>query len=112
MAHLTLGFVFCFFTAAVVIVGDILLKLAADGAKPVFSGLVAAGCAIYAVSAIFWFYAMREITLAQAGVAYSMLTLIALCAIGALWFDETLHTREYLGIACALAAMLLLARVT
>ena len=54
---------------------------------------------------------MRHVTLAQAGVAYSMLTLLALCAIGAIWFGEQLYAREYLGILCALAAMVLLARV-
>lgn len=109
--HIFVGFVFAFITAIVVIAGDIVLKVAADGQKSVWSGAVLAGCVIYAASAIFWFYAMRQVTLAQAGVAYSMLTLLALCAIGSVWFGEPLYMREYLGIVCALAAMVLLARV-
>ncbi len=112
MSQLTAGFIFCVVTAALVIVGDVLLKLAAEGDRSIWSGDVFAGCAIYALSAIFWFYAMREITLAQAAVAYSMLTLLALSAIGALWFEEVLRAREYFGIACAITAMVLLARVT
>ncbi len=111
MLHIAYGFGFTFITALVVIVGDVVLKIAADGNKAVWSALVLTGCAIYAASAIFWLYAMRHVTLAQAGVAYSMLTLLALCAIGAIWFDEQLYAREYLGILCALAAMVLLARV-
>lgn len=55
---------------------------------------------------------MRHITLAQAGVAYSMLTLLALYAIGALVFGEELRMREYTGIGCALVSMILLSRVT
>ena len=112
MTHLVFGFFFAFITAIVVIAGDTVLKIAADANKPLLSGLVLSGCAIYAVSAIFWLYAMRHVTLAQAGVAYSMLTLLALCAIGVLWFDERLYAREIAGIGCALAAMILMVRVT
>lgn len=108
MTQTLFGFTFAFITAAVVIAGDFILKLAADGDKPVWSGYVIAGCLIYALSAIFWFYAMRYVTLAQAGVAYSMLTLLALCALGVFWFDEQMALREYAGICCALAAMALI----
>jgi undecaprenyl phosphate-alpha-L-ara4N flippase subunit ArnF len=111
MTQVLFGFLFALITALVVIAGDIILKIAADGARPMLSWLVAGGAAIYALSALFWFLAMRQVTLAQAGVAYSMLTLLALCAIGVLWFGERLYLREYIGIACALAAMVLLVRV-
>ncbi len=110
MTHILFGFGFTCLTALVVIVGDTLLKLAADGDHPVTSTLVLAGCAIYAVSAIFWLYAMRHVTLAQAGVTYSMVTLLALCAIGAFWFEEPIRAREVAGIFCALSAMLLMVR--
>lgn len=112
MTQIVFGFSFAFVTAIVVIAGDMVIKIAADKAMPVWSHLVIAGCGIYAISAIFWFYAMRHVTLAQAGVAYSMLTLLALCAIGVIWFNEELFLREWLGICCALAAMVLMVRVT
>ncbi|MEM8728884.1 MAG: EamA family transporter [Pseudomonadota bacterium] len=112
MSNVLFDFGFSLITAMVVIAGDFILKLAADGDKPAWSGLVMVGAAIYAVSALFWFFAMRHVTLAQAGVAYSMLTLLALCLIGVTYFGERLETREFLGIACALAAMVLMVRVT
>lgn len=111
MTQIIIGFTFAFVTALVVIAGDIVLKFAADAGKPVLSGLVLAGCAVYALSAVFWLFAMRHVTLAQAGVAYSMLTLLALCVIGVVWFDERLAARELAGIGCALAAMILMVRV-
>ena len=40
-----------------------------------------------------------------------MRTLIALAIIGALYFNETLHAREYAGLGCALLAMVLMSRV-
>ncbi len=111
MTHLLFGFGFTFITALVVIVGDTALKYAADGDQPMWSGFVALGCILYAVSALFWFFAMQHMTLVQAGVAYSMITLLALALIGAVWFGGALHAREYAGLACALTAMVLLSRV-
>lgn len=104
------GLMFSLFTGLVVIAGDVVLKIAAerDGGSTV--PLVAAGCAIYGASAILWFYAMRHTTLAQAAVAYSMFTLLALAAIGAFWFKEDLGGREWAGIGFALASMVMMAR--
>ena len=111
MDHLLFGFAFTFVTAVIVIAGDYVIKLAADGGQPMWSGLVVLGVILYGSSALFWFYAMQHVTLAQAGVAYSMLTLIALAIIGAVYFNETLHAREYAGIGCALMAMVLMSRL-
>jgi len=105
------GFGFIAVTALVVIAGDYLLKLAADRGLPVISALVAVGIVLYAISALLWFGAMRHLTLGMAGVAYSMLTLVALALIGAVMFGERLGLRECAGIGCALTAMLLMVRV-
>jgi undecaprenyl phosphate-alpha-L-ara4N flippase subunit ArnF len=111
MTSLAFGLGLTLFTAIVVIAGDIILKLAADRDHTVLSGLVVAGCLLYAASALLWFGAMRHVTLAQAGVAYSMFTLIALALLGALVFGERLEGREIAGLGCALAAMALMSRV-
>jgi undecaprenyl phosphate-alpha-L-ara4N flippase subunit ArnF len=105
------GLGFIAVTAFVVITGDYVLKLAADRSLPALSALVAVGVGLYAVSALLWFGAMRHLTLGQAGVAYSMLTLVALALIGALAFGERLGLRECAGIGCALTAMALMVRV-
>lgn len=111
MLAIFFGFGFCLFTALVVIFGDYLIKLAADDGQPVVSMLVMSGCALYAASAILWYFALLHVTLSQAGVAFSMFTLLALCAMGAVYFNEPLYLREYAGIACALLAMVLMVRV-
>ena len=112
MTNLAFGLGFTLVIALVVILGDLILKLAADRNHAIVSALVVAGCILYAVSALLWFGAMRHVTLAQAGVAYSMFTLIALAALGAIVFGETLRAREFAGLGCALAAMVLMMRVT
>ncbi|MEL6409383.1 MAG: hypothetical protein AAGK67_12195 [Pseudomonadota bacterium] len=111
MSQFAFGYGFTLFTALIVIVGDFVIKTAADAGYTITSGYVLMGVLLYGASAICWFYAMQHVTLAQAGVAYSMLTLIALAIIGAVWFDEALHAREYAGLACALLSMLLMSRI-
>lgn len=111
MTNFLFGYGFALFTALIVIAGDVVLKYAASSGLPLTSRHVVAGCALYAGSAILWYFAMRHITLAQAGVAYSMLTLMALAVIGAAYFDEPLQAREYLGLLFALMAMALMSRL-
>ncbi|MEO1537166.1 MAG: hypothetical protein AAFR73_05490 [Pseudomonadota bacterium] len=101
------GLLFSLFTALVVILGDIAIKIAADRAA-LASAHMALGIGLYAASAVLWFFAMRYVSLGQAVVAYSMLTLIALFVIGAVMFEEPVGLREIGGILCALAAMALM----
>lgn len=101
------GLLFSLFTALVVILGDVAIKVAADRAAltSVHMGL---GVVLYAASAVLWFFAMRYVSLGQASVAYSMLTLIALFVIGAIAFDEPVGAREVAVMVCALAALALM----
>ena len=101
------GFFFALLTSLLVICGDTLIKVAADRAA-ITSPQMYAGMALYALSAICWFYTMRHVGLAEGAVAYSMLTLVALCLIGATVFDEAIGLREVLGLIFALAAMWLM----
>ncbi len=101
------GLLFSLFTALVVILGDYAIKLAADRAALTSAPMVA-GMVLYAGSAILWFFAMRHVSLGQAAVAYSMLTLVALFIMGAVLFDEPFGKREIAGMACALMAMVLM----
>lgn len=111
MVSVVLGYGFCLFCALVVILGDTLIKHAADGDHPLSSSTFLAGAGLYLLSALLWYFAMRHITLAQAGVAFSMFTLLALCLIGATVFGEQILPREALGIALAVVSMMLMTRI-
>lgn len=101
------GLLFSLFTALVVILGDLSIKIAAD--KAALKSLhMTLGVTLYAASAVLWFFAMRHVSLGQAAVAYSMLTLIALFIIGTIFFGEPMGLRDIAGIGCALAAMILM----
>ena len=103
------GLVFSLFTALTVVIADVAIKLAADR-ESLTSPHMLLGAALYAASAILWFLAMRHISLGQAAVAYSMLTLIALFLIGWIGFGEPATAREIAGVVCALAAMALMSQ--
>ena len=90
-----IGLSFALLTGLVVIFGDVVIKHRRGPQRSRHRrGCWSLGCLIYAASAVLWFWAMRHTTLAQAGVAYSMFTLLALALIGAVWFKETLAMRE------------------
>lgn len=111
MPSVLIGFLFSMLTALIVIGADTLIKIAADGGKSLTSPLMLISYVLYAGSAIAWYAAMRHVALGQGGVAYSMFSLLALCAIGAVAFGEPIRTREIAGIGCALMAIVLMARV-
>lgn len=108
MSQIAIGFLFSFFTAGVVLIGDVFIKQAADAGHTMTSRLVLVGIVLYAASALLWFVSVRHIPLASAGVAFSMASLVALALIGAFYFKEPLALRDIAGIGCALMAMVLM----
>ncbi|MEZ5777287.1 MAG: hypothetical protein R3E44_02890 [Paracoccaceae bacterium] len=110
MLSIFYGYTFALITALIVIAGDIVLKHAADSGQPLASPPAVLGSALYAVSGILWYFTMRHVTLAQGGVAFAMFTLLAICAIGAVHFEEEIRTRDAAGIGCAILSMVLLSR--
>ena len=111
MFQIAAGYLLAMTCALIVILGDTILKSAADKGHTTLSVPLVVGCGFYALSAIAWFWAMRHISLTQGAVAYTMFSLLALCLIAVAIFDETLGAREYLGIVCALMAVVLMVRV-
>lgn len=111
MLNIALGYTFALMTAIAVIAGDYFIKVAADDALSIFSRPFLVGSSLYVVSAIMWYGSMRHVSLAQAGVAYSMLTLLAVCILAAVVFGETIGGREVLGIGLALFSMFLMVRI-
>ena len=110
MSPIVLGLLFSTSTALVVLAGDVVIKLAADQGQSAWSPHVLLGAGLYAAAAFLWFVSVRHVTLASAGVAFAMISLIALVIIGAVQFNEPIQRRDWAGMACALAAMGLMMR--
>ncbi|OWY11115.1 MULTISPECIES: hypothetical protein [Thioclava] len=106
-----LGYSLCLSATLVVIAGDFILKSAVERGHALHSPSVLLGGALYAASAAGWFLALRQVSLAQTGVAPTLFTLMALVTMGVVLFGGKLALREVLGIAMAVGSMLLMARV-
>lgn len=96
------------FMVAVSILAHYLLKLASERSNSIVTAEFATGALLYGLTAVGWVYAMKQTTLAAIAVAYSVVTLLFLAALGVLVFRESLSGREFLGLACAVAAMALM----
>ena len=107
-----IGYSFALLTAGLTIAGDYYIKVAADSGRSMVSPSFAIGALLYFGAAAMWFISLTQIGLAQAGVAFSMLTLVAVCLLGVFAFDEKLHLKEALGICFALFSMCLMVRFT
>ncbi len=92
------------------VIGDYLLKLAADQRQPLRSGWFYVGFAVYASTAFGWVYVMRHLKLATIGAVYSVSMILLLTAIGTVVFRQALNVYEILGLAMAIGSLVLLMR--
>jgi small multidrug resistance pump len=101
---LTLGF------SLLGVVGDYFLKVASLSERPFRSAAFYLGFAVYASTAFGWLFAMRHLKLATISTVYSVCIVLLLTTLGVVVFNERLRPTEMLGIALALASLVLLVR--
>lgn len=89
---------------------DYLLKRAGESEHPLRSRAFLAGAALYGLTAFGWVYVLRHTKLATVGALYGVVVVIMLAVVGLVAFRESLSAPEYVGIACAVAALILLGR--
>ncbi|AUH34843.1 transporter [Paracoccus tegillarcae] len=90
------------------VLGDYLIKLATALPDGLLSRSFVIGSMMYGASAIGWFFLMRKHSLAAVGVLYSSGTLILMAALGVIVFREPIGPREALGVALAMASLLIM----
>src|ERR1700733_2165795 len=110
MENRTLAVIVTIAFSVVGVVGDYLLKRASAAANPLRSGWFYVGFAVYASTAFGWVYVMRHLKLATVGVVYSVSMILLLTGIGVVFFREPLSAPEVVGLALAIAALVLLVR--
>jgi len=85
--------------------GTFLLKQAAVSANAM---MVALGCGCYVFGAAVFVVLLQNQSLAVMGVVTSIMGLVSVVLIGVLVFGETLNLVQWLGIACASVAVVLI----
>ena len=104
------GYALTGFAVTAAILADYFIKLASTRDASLTTWSFALGAALYVVSAGGWLFAMKVMSLAQVGVVYSVVTILALAAMGVVFFGETLTWRDGLGIALALLSVAFMGR--
>jgi multidrug transporter EmrE-like cation transporter len=92
------------------VVGDYFLKMAGTNDNPFRTKWFIAGMLMYALSAFGAVYVLKHIKLATVGVVYCVSLILLLTTLGVVFFKESLHWSELIGILLALASLLLLGR--
>lgn len=101
-----------FATVAVVmaIVADYFIKVASERDASLITWSFALGALLYVFSTVGWLYAMKGMSLAQVGVAYSVVTILALVAMGHFLFGEHVGARDMVGVGFAIVALVIMAK--
>jgi multidrug transporter EmrE-like cation transporter len=110
MDKTTLAYLVAAVMSAVGIVGDYFLKRASGEPSPLLTRYFAVGVVLYSSTAFAWVFVMRHLKLATIGVIYSVCMILMLTGMGVFLFGEALSRTEAVGIALAVAAVVLLAR--
>lgn len=96
--------------AGVGVLGDYFIKLSGNGPAYINYTHFIIGMVIYGLTAFGWFYVMKHLKLGTVGVFYALTTVLLLVAVGVFFFKEQLNIYDAIGIALAIASILILAR--
>lgn len=96
--------------SVVCVIADYWLKRASDLVNPLRSYAFASGAGLYAISAFGWVYVFRHFKLATISAFFSLVVVVSLAITGVVAFRESLSASELVGLGCAVAALVLLAR--
>lgn len=90
------------------LLGDYFIKVASDTRDGLVTPRFFFGAVLYGLTAIGWFFLMKDHSLAAIGVMYSAATIMLLAGLGYFVFKEQLGFREMAGVALALASVALM----
>ncbi len=92
------------------VLGDFFIKKASMMSK--FSGwyYLLAGCFVWAITAVGWFFVLRKMELSNVNAIYSVATIIFVLALSYFYFHEKISFVEIIGFILAIVSIYLLAR--
>ena len=93
---------------AFTVLGDCALKNASIKDTPLLTSWFISGVGLYAATAFGWVLLMQTHNLAQIAVLYSSATILALTGVGYAFFNETISSRQLIGLSAALLSVFLM----
>lgn len=110
MSTIAVAFLIGIGLSAVTVFADFVIKQAS--LQNSFSGwkLLLAGAVIYGMTALGWFFVMRNIKLSTLGALYGVSCVLFLTLVSIFYFKESIVPLELLGIGMAIFSLIILAR--
>lgn len=93
------------------VVADYYLKIAGERREFIVLRPFLIGVTLYSITAIGWFLVLKYIKMVPLGVIYSVTIVVLFTTLGIFRFQEELGVREIAGLSCAIASLLLMAKV-
>ena len=110
MDKTTIAILLAVFLGLVGVAGDFFIKLATTGPKPPILKWFIIGMLIWASVAFGWYYVYKHLKLSTSAVFYAVSTVLFLTFVSVFYFKEKLNLYEAIGIAMAIASLVLLKR--
>ena len=110
MKSINLAMVYITAVSVIGIISDFYFKKSSTYASPFTSKAFLIGLGLYCANAFAWVIAMQHAKLAIIGAVYCVVTILLLAAIGHIFFNETLNTKECVGVLMAIGSVILLFR--
>lgn len=98
------------FLAGVGVLGDYFIKLSGSGSQYISISKFIVGMFLYALTALGWFFVMKEMKLGILGIFYSVTTAVLLVIVGVVFFKEHLSIYDITGIILGIISIILLSR--
>lgn len=107
---------FLFFAAIgltlVTVIGDVLIKKATLASKPLAVWLLLAGAIAYGSTAFGWYPLIKKIEFMDAGVIFSLGSIILISLASVFIFKEPLAVQEIIGLVLAVISIFLMVEFT
>ena len=94
----------------VTVFGDFLVKASSVKYSSFLNLVTFAGCCVYALTGIGWFYVMQHINLSSLGVVYGVTCAVLLTLTGYFVFHEKISGLDFVGLALGITSIIILTR--
>lgn len=84
------------------------MKIASYEDSPVLTKAFCIGTAVYMLHILVWVYLLKYLKLSTVGVLYSITTVLFMTVLGVFVFHEPIGNYELIGVALAIASIVLI----
>ena len=110
MSAMLIAFLMAIGLSIITVLADSLIKSSSMQSSSSWVYLLIMGAIIYGLTALGWFFVMKKMKLSTVGVVYGVSCVVLLTLVSVFYFKEKINVMEIVGVALAIASLVILAR--